>query len=132
MRCTPYDKLLAAINAPIFRDGEWKLCERSGWPDNSSFQNLVAWSWVKDDDRRLIVVNLSGSTVQARMRVSWEEVRGETWRLADALSDASYDRDGDDMLSQGLYVELGPGNCHFFQCSRTGKGQSVSASASSS
>ena len=72
-----YAKLLAAINAPIFRDGEWKLCERSGWPDNPSFQNLVAWSWVKDDDRRLIVVNLSDSAVQARVQVPWEDVRGK-------------------------------------------------------
>ena len=71
-----YVKLLAAINGPIFRDGEWKLCERNGWPDNSSFQNLVAWSWVKDDDRRFIVVNLSDSAVQARVRVPWTEVRG--------------------------------------------------------
>ena len=62
-----YEKLLAAIHAPIFRDGEWKLCERSGWPDNPSYQNLVAWSWVKGDDRRLIVVNLSDGAVQARV-----------------------------------------------------------------
>jgi len=127
-----YGRLLAAINAPVFRDGEWKLCERSGWPDNPTFQNLAAWSWVKDDDRRLIVVNLSDSGVQACVQVPWSEVRGQTWRLADALSDASYDRDGDDMLSLGVYVELGPWDCHFFQCSRTGKGQSVSAAATGS
>jgi len=94
-----YNKLLAAINAPIFRDGEWKLCERSGWPDNPSFQNLVAWSWVKDDDRRLIAVNLSDSAVQARVQLPWEEVRGETWHLIDALSDASYDRDANEMAA---------------------------------
>jgi hypothetical protein len=127
-----YAKLLAAINAPVFRDGEWKLCSRSGWPDNPTFQNLVAWSWVKDDDRRLIVVNLSDRRVQARVQVPWREVRGQTWRLADALSDASYDRDGDDMLSPGLYAELEPWDCHFFKCSSTNKGQSVSATASGS
>ena len=126
-----YGKLLAAINAPIFRDGEWKLCERSGWPDNPSFQNLVAWSWVKGDDRRLIVVNLSNSAVQACVQVPWGEVRGQTWRLADALSGASYDREGDDMLRRGLYVELGPWGCHFFQCSRVVKGQSARAAAGS-
>src|SRR5947209_7477047 len=49
-----YDRLLEAIDAPIFRNGQWTLCNRSGWPDNASFQNLVAWSWVKDNDRRLI------------------------------------------------------------------------------
>jgi len=127
-----YAKLLAAINAPIFRNGEWKLCARGGWTDNPTFQSLVAWSWVKEDDRRLIVVNLSDSGVQARVQVPWSEVRGGTWRLADALSDASYDRDGDQMLSQGLYVELGPWGCHFFQCSRTSKEQSVTAAATGS
>ena len=35
---TFYAKLLAAINAPIFRDGEWRLCGCSGWPDNQSFR----------------------------------------------------------------------------------------------
>ena len=112
---TFYNKLLAAINAPIFRDGKWKLCERSGWPDNQSCQNLVAWSWVKDDDRRLIAVNLSDNAVQARVRVPWEEVRGETWHLTDALSDASYDRDGNEMAASGLYVELQPWSYCFFQ-----------------
>ena len=119
---TFYNKLLAAINAPLFRDGEWKLCERSGWPDNPSFQNLVAWSWVKDDDRRLIVVNLSNSAVQARVQVPWEDIRAGTWRLIDALSGASYDRDGDEMAASGLYVELGPWSYYFFQCRRASKG----------
>ncbi len=109
-----YDKLLAAINAPIFHEGEWKLCECSGWPDNPSFQNLVAWSWIKDNDRRLIVVNLSDRAVQARVQVPWEEIRGVTWRLTDVLSDSSYDRDGDEMASPGLYVELGPWSYCFF------------------
>ena len=111
-----YGKLLAAIKAPIFRDGEWKLCERSGWPDNASYQNLVAGAWVKDDDRRFILVNLSGSAVQARVHVPWQEVQGKTWRLTDTLSDATYDRDGDEMVSQGLYVEMEPWSYNIFQC----------------
>jgi Alpha amylase, catalytic domain len=111
-----YTRLLKAIRGPTFSEGEWKLCERSGWSDNSSFQNLVAWGWVKDSDRRLIVVNLSGNSAQAHVRVPWGEVRGATVHLVDALSDASYDRPGGDMLSPGLYVELGPWACHFLQC----------------
>jgi hypothetical protein len=116
-----YDKLLAAINAPIFRDGAWRLCERNGWPDNSSFQNLVAWSWVKDIDRRLIVVNLSDSAAQARVQVPWQEERGGTWRLIDVLSDASYDREWDEIAASGLYVELGPWSYCFLQCRRDSK-----------
>jgi hypothetical protein len=111
-----YVRLLTAISGPVFHGGEWKLCERDGWPDNQSCQNLVAWSWAKDDDRRLIAVNLSDNPVHARVHVPWEEVRGETWHLTDALSDTSYERDGDEMASSGLYVELEPWGYSFFQC----------------
>jgi len=76
----------------------------------------------QDDDRRLIVVNLSDSAVQARVQIPWEEVRGETWRLIDALSDASYDRDGDAMAASGLYVELEPWGYSFFQYRLAGQG----------
>jgi len=113
-----YTKLLEAIDSPVFRDGQWSLCERTGWPDNSSFQNLVAWSWLKRDDRYLIVINLSDCTVHARIQIPWGDVRGEAWRLSDVLSGATYDRDGDEMLAPGLYVELGPWHCSFFQCGR--------------
>jgi hypothetical protein len=113
-----YATLLEAIKSPVFRDGEWLLCERTGWPDNPSFQNLVAWSWSKDDERYIIVVNLSDSTSQARVRIPWKDVQGETWRLHDTLSGATYDRDGDEMAAPGLYVELGPWDSSFFQCAR--------------
>ena len=111
-----YTTLLQAIDRPAFREGQWSLCERTGWPDNSSFQNLVAWTWVKDDDRYLIIVNLSGHTVQARVHMPWRELAGRTWRLSDAFSGATYDRDGDEMLGPGLYVELGPWNFNLFEC----------------
>jgi hypothetical protein len=116
-----YDKLLTTINAPIFRDGAWSLCERSGWPDNLSFRNLVAWSWVKDDDRRLIVVNLSDSASQARVQVPWQEERGVSLRFIDALSDASYDREWDEIATSGLHVELGPWGYCLLQCPRVSK-----------
>jgi hypothetical protein len=54
-----YTKLLEAVEHPIFREGEWTLCERSGWPDNASFQNFVCWTWLSDRERYLVVVNLS-------------------------------------------------------------------------
>jgi glycosidase len=113
-----YKNLLAAIHSPVFHDGEWNLCECRGWPDNPSFQNLVVWSWIKDHDRRLIVVNLSDRAVQARVQMPWADVRGVTWHLTDVLSDASYDRDGDEIAASGLYIELGPWSYCFFQCLR--------------
>ena len=110
-----YTRLLDAIGDPLFRDGQWLLCNCTGWPDNPGYQNLVAWSWVKEDDRCLIIVNLSDTGAQAHVQAPWDEVRGKTWRLVDALSGVTYDRNGDEMRDQGLYVDLGPWNCHFFR-----------------
>ena len=110
-----YHWLLDAINAPVFRDGQWALCNCAGWPDNSSYQNLVAWTWVKDNDRHLIIVNLSDSAAQAHVQVPWEELREKTWRLVDVLSGQTYERNGDEMRDPGLYVELKPWNCYFFR-----------------
>lgn len=113
-----YGTLLEAVNRKAFREGQWNLCERSGWPDNASFQNLLAWSWVDHDERYLIVVNLSDCPVQAQVQVRWADTGRNNWQLIDLFSGAIYERDGDDMLSSGLYVELAPWNYHFFQCLR--------------
>jgi hypothetical protein len=114
-----YKRLLKVIESPLFHDGNWSLCDRTGWPDNPSYRDLLAWSWERDDRRCLVVVNLSGALAQARIRVPWKDVRGEIWRLNDALSGTTYEREGDEMEDSGLYVELGPWNCHLFQCSRS-------------
>jgi hypothetical protein len=103
-----YKKLLPAINSPPFREGEWALCNCSGWPENTSFHRLGAWSWSKGDDRRLVIVNLSDGAAQARVHVPWDELRGNLWRLDDALSEATYDRQGDEIRNDGLYVDLAP------------------------
>jgi hypothetical protein len=118
-----YKKLLQGVNRPVFRDGQWKLCERTGWPDNSSFRNLVSWCWLNSDDRYLIVVNLSEGAVQALIHLPWEDLREETWRLTDTLSGVTYDRAGNEMLAAGLYVELEPWNFNFFECRRLQRSQ---------
>jgi len=109
-----YGRLLKELNHDVFRNGQWRLCELSGWPDNQSWRNILAWCWVKDEERYLIVINFSGETVQALVRVLWDELRGKTWRLNDVLSGETFARGGDEMRDSGLYVDLGSWKCHFF------------------
>ena len=52
-----YGGLLKEINRDVFRNGQWSLCERSGWPDNQSCRNILTWCWVKDEERYLIIIN---------------------------------------------------------------------------
>jgi hypothetical protein len=103
---TFYRRLLSAVDTPAIRDGEWRLCERSGWPDNQSCMNLVAWCWRKGEEQRVVVVNLSEARSQGRIRVPWDDLAGRSWRLTDVLSESVYERDGDEMRDVGLYVDL--------------------------
>jgi hypothetical protein len=115
-----YTKLLLAINSPVFREGHWNLCERTGWSDNATFENVLAWSWSRDTDRYLIVVNLSDGASQALIKIRWDDLKGNQWRLIDQLAGDVYERDGDEMLSSGLYVDLQPWSYHFLWLCRSG------------
>jgi hypothetical protein len=110
-----YRKLLRAIDDDAFRNGDWALCERSGWPDNASFANLVAWCLRHGGRRYLIVVNLSDTRSQAKVRVPWDDLRGRMWTLADVLNGESYQRSGDELRGAGIYVDRGPWAWHFFR-----------------
>lgn len=101
-----YQRLLAAVDTPALREGEWRLCERTGWSDNQSWMNVVAWCWRTGEERCVVVVNLSDARSQARVQVPWDDLGGRTWRLADPLSGRVYKRRGDEMRDPGLYVDL--------------------------
>jgi Alpha amylase, catalytic domain len=114
-----YERLLKVVNRDVFRNGEWRLCERSGWPDNQSCQNIFTWCWAKNEERYLIVVNFREEVAQACVHVPWDDLRGKKWCLNDVLSGESYDRDGSEMRNVGLHIDLGPWKYHVFQvCAR--------------
>lgn len=110
-----YRRLLTECKREIFRNGDWQLCERSGWPDNPSCKNILAWCWKRQEERFLIILNFSTYTSQALIKVPWEELRGKMWSLNDVLSVDTYGRNGNEMQFPGLYVDLGPWKFHFFQ-----------------
>lgn len=110
-----YKELLDGLCRGKLIDGTWQLCQCTGWPDNTTFQNLVSWCWKNGDARGLIVVNLSGSPAQGRVRVPWEDLQGEVWRLKDIFTDSGYERDGNEMSGEGLYVDLAPWGFHFLE-----------------
>ena len=110
-----YTKLLRATDTSVFRQGNWTLHRCTGWPENSTYQNLVAWSWTDADERSLVVVNFSDSSAQGRIQVLWNDLPGKAWRLVDQFSGEVYVRSGDEMRNQGLYVGLNPWGFHFFQ-----------------
>jgi Alpha amylase, catalytic domain len=108
-----YERLLRAIADSQLRDGDWRLCETAGWPDNDSHRQLVSFSWATDDSRHLVVVNLSDTPAEARVRLPWNDMSGHRWVLTDRLDNQSFEHDGDELTAAGLYVALGPWASHF-------------------
>ncbi|WP_330281496.1 alpha-amylase [Streptomyces sp. NBC_00588] len=99
-----YRQLLPA--AATVRDGEWRLLDTTGWPDNDSHQHLIAHSWTGTHARHVVIVNYSGTPAQAHVPLPWPDLAGRACRLTDLLSARTYDRDGDELLAPGLYVDL--------------------------
>ena len=101
-----YARLLRAVDESGLRDGDWRLCACEGWPDNDSHRRLVSWCWRTADSRHLVVVNLSDAPAQARVRLPWDDVAGRTWQLTDRLDGERFERAGDEIAADGLYVAL--------------------------
>ena len=110
-----YRGLVKVIRAPAFKEGEWTLCERSGWADNASYVNLVAWCWRKGEEKYLVVINLSHTRCQGLIHVPWSDLKGRMSLLVGVMNGERFERDGDELLDQGLYVDLEAWKFHFLQ-----------------
>ncbi len=109
-----YRRLLTAVASHRVRAGTWQLLEVGGWPDNDSCRNLLAWSWSAADgaSRHLVVVNFSAEPADGRVGLGWTDLRGRDWTLTDLLDDRVFERNGDELADQGLFVALPPRGCH--------------------
>jgi len=104
-----YRRLLAVVAGDRLRAGAWRLLEASGWADNQSSRNLLAWSWSgADDARHVVVVNLSGQPAQGQVPMPWPDLAGRDWRLEDLLTSEVFVRDGGELGEPGLFVALEP------------------------
>jgi hypothetical protein len=108
-----YSSLLPALADPTFRNGHWQLADRSGWPGDDRYRNLLTWCW-QGDTRWLIVVNLSDDSSVGLVRTPWADLRGRQWQLTDPTQHVTFVRPGDDLVD-GLFVELGARRWHMFR-----------------
>ena len=114
-----YDRLLDALKAPIFRDGDWwRLDPFPAWAGNWSCDTFIAYAWQgADGGQALVVVNYEDTQAQCHLRLPFPDLAGRRVRLTDLLGDEVYDRDGAALVEPGpgLYVDLGPWGCNVFR-----------------
>lgn len=107
---TFYHKLFDELQDDIYTVGKWSLLDmRPTWEGYASSGNLIAHGWHCEHTPsfRLIVVNMSGEPSRGIVDLSaWRGLLRGNWTLTDAISDQRYDRNGEDILRGGLYVDL--------------------------
>jgi hypothetical protein len=111
-----YSTMLPRLTERIFRQGDWRLLEcHPAWGGNSTWDDFIAFAWTGDNgEHRLVVVNYSNHQSQCYVSLPWPDLKNRTWRFRDEMSPATYDRDGSNLASHGLYLDIGPWGYNVF------------------
>jgi len=112
-----YGGLLAVIRQSVVRDGDWSLLPCGpAWDGNGSCEGFIAWTWsAADGQRRLLAVNHADHQAQCYVRLPWPELGGRAVQLRDLTGPARYERDGSELVSKGLYLDLPGWGYHVFE-----------------
>ena len=113
-----YQRLVRVATSELIHYGKWSFCELSGWQDNPSFLSLASWTWKKDDQILLVILNFADQKSQGLVRVPWDSVGGNNWRLVDLIKGDIFERSGSEMIETGMYVDLEPWDFHLLWFSR--------------
>ncbi|MFN8621786.1 MAG: alpha-amylase family glycosyl hydrolase [Chloroflexota bacterium] len=112
-----YDRLLRAIDSDAFRQGSATRVEpRAVWEGDPTNTSFVVWMWFGPRGSvRLAVANLGPTTGRCFVPLQLPDFAGRSIVFEDLLSDARYERDGDDLIHRGLFLELPPDGYHLFR-----------------
>jgi hypothetical protein len=112
-----YHQLLAALCNPALRGGDWRLLEcKSAWEGNWTWDCFLAFGWQGPADERLVaVVNYAANQSQCYIPLTFPNLGNRQWRLQDLLDDVHYDRDGSELQSRGLFLDMAPWRYHLFR-----------------
>lgn len=105
---TFYGQLLESLRLNAVREGKWQLLEcKRAWGDNWTVDCFIAFAWQGNQGERVIVVvNYAGNQSQCYIPLPWSDLTGQSFKLQDIMSDTSYEVDGDNLLSPGLYLDF--------------------------
>jgi hypothetical protein len=111
-----YDRLLAVLRQPLLRDGRWQLLQCvPAWEGNWTWDCFLAFAWQGSGGKQLLVaVNYAPNQSQCYVRLPFPDLGNRAWRLEDQMGTAVYDRDGNDLQSRGLYLDMPPWQASVF------------------
>ncbi len=114
-----HELLLPVAADPMLSTGKWSMLSTSGWVDNQSHRELLVWHWEARDGRSLLVViNWSERPSQGRVQLPWMGGPGRSVVSRDLVSGQVYTSGLEEVMTDGLYVALGPWGYHLLSISQ--------------
>jgi glycosidase len=105
-----YNRLLEVLREPVAREGQWQLLECvPAWESNWTWDCFLAYAWQGPSGQRwLVAVNYAPNQSQCYVRLPFTDLDGSRWQLLDQMEEVTYERDGSDLQSRGLYLDTPP------------------------
>jgi hypothetical protein len=103
-----YQQLLGWLKRPEVREGRWQLLEaRQAWEGNPTWDRFLTFVWEGGPEQRLLIaVNYGATQGQCYVSLPWDDLRGRKVILQELVSGTGYEREGDNLLNRGLYLDL--------------------------
>jgi glycosidase len=103
-----YEQLLTTLPGTAVGQGKGQLTKlRGAWAGNPTAQNFVIVQWQKQaPEFDLVAVNLAPHRSQCYALLDLERLAAHNWEMKDLLGRERYQRSGDDLQTQGLYLDL--------------------------
>lgn len=117
-----YAGLFEVLGQSAVGRGEAQILETYGWENNDTHHALTVIQWQRYGEAKafdLVIVSNSDKRVQGHIKITAQGVKNGTWALQDRLSPEKWERDGDELASKGLYVDVGPYAAQLFSFTRT-------------
>ena len=103
-----YQHLLEALRTTAVGLGRGELLPpKPAWPGNPTQADFVLVQWQKEPaDFDLVVVNWANHPSQCYAPLTVADLAERNWRMVDLLGDQAYERRGDDLARDGLYLDV--------------------------
>lgn len=110
-----YEKLLALILANHLREGSWKWVQpKEAWPGNFTHQDFISFTRNhQQTGLHIFAINYSGHQSQCLFQLSDHPLPDGKITLEDLLAGRRFARDGTDLKTKGLFVDLPPWGYHW-------------------
>ena len=114
-----YERVLHAMQTTAVGTGRGEvLLARPAWAGNESWAGFVLVQWQgRAGEYDLVVANLSDHAGQCYAPLSVSGLAERHWRMQDLLGDQVFERRGDDLAREGLYLDLPGHGAQLFQFS---------------